>query len=251
MLKRKYNPEYIKYGFIAIEHRGECLPQCVVCMKTISNAAMKPSLLKRHLELNHAEKKDKDQSYFERLGENSKRQCPDQTRQFHQKKIGVVKASYKVSLLVAQNMKAHTIAESLILPAAKTLVRNLIGGEAAAKLDNVSLSNDTVKHRIQEMLGDIADQVMAGVKDSKFGFAIQLDESTDVTKCRLIELMLIYVRFFQNNTVKTKLMLNQELAAATKGKDVFNVWADFFKEHELDWSKLVGCMTDGAPAMLG
>ena len=46
-------------------------------------------------------------------------------------------------------------------------------------------------------------------------------------------------------------MLNQELAATTKGKDVFNVLADFFKETELDWSKLVGCMTNGAPAMLG
>ena len=41
-------------------------------------------------------------------------------------------------------MIAHTIAESLVLPAAKTLVRNLIGDEAAAKLDSVFLSNDTV-----------------------------------------------------------------------------------------------------------
>ena len=32
---------------------------------------------------------------------------------------------------------------------------------------------------------------------------------------------------------------------------MFNVLADFFKENELDWSKLVGCTTDGAPAMLG
>ena len=46
-------------------------------------------------------------------------------------------------------------------------------------------------------------------------------------------------------------MLNQELAAATKGKDMFNVLADFFKENELDWSKLVGCTTDSALAMLG
>ena len=89
-------------------------------------------------------------------------------------------------------MKSHTIAESLVLPAAKTLVRNLIGDEAAAKLDNVSLSNDTVKRRIQEMSGDIADQVMAGVKDSKFGLAIQLDESTDVAKCSQL---LVYVLF--------------------------------------------------------
>ena len=50
MPKRKYSPEYIKYGFIAIEHGEECLLQCVLCMKTISNAAMKPSLLNRHLE---------------------------------------------------------------------------------------------------------------------------------------------------------------------------------------------------------
>ena len=145
-------------------------------------------------------------------------------------------------------MKSHTIAESLVLPAAKKLVRNLIGDGAAAKLDNVSLSNDTVKRRIQEMSGDIADQVMAGVKDSKFGLAIQLDESTDVAKCSQL---LVYVRFIQNYTVKTELMLNQELAATTKEKDVFNVLADFFKENELDWSKLVGYTTDGAPAMLG
>jgi len=46
-------------------------------------------------------------------------------------------------------------------------------------------------------------------------------------------------------------MLSQELAATKKGKDVFNVLADFFKENELDWSMLVGCTTDGAPAMLG
>ena len=134
------------------------------------------------------------------------------------------------------------------MPAAKTLVRNLIGDEAAAKLDNVSLSNDTVKRRIQEMSGDIADQVMAGVKDSKFGFAIQLDESTDVAKCSQL---LVYVRFIQNYTVKTELMLNQELAATTKGKDVFNVLADFFKENELDWSKLVGYTTDALQSCLG
>jgi len=46
-------------------------------------------------------------------------------------------------------------------------------------------------------------------------------------------------------------MLSQELAATTKGKDVLNVLADFFKQNDLDWSMLVGCTTDGAPAMLG
>ena len=80
-------------------------------------------------------------------------------------------------------MKAHTIAKSLVLQAAKAPGGNLIGDEAAAKLESVSLSNDTVKRRIQEMSGDIAEQVIAGVKNSKFGFAIQIDESTDVANC--------------------------------------------------------------------
>ena len=35
-----------------IEHNAEILSQCVVCLKTLCNAAMKPSLLKRHLETN-------------------------------------------------------------------------------------------------------------------------------------------------------------------------------------------------------
>ena len=201
MSKRKYSADYIKYGFIAIQHGGDTLPQCVICMKTLLNAALKPSLLKRHLESNHADKMDRDKSYFERLGENVKRQRMDHTGQFYQNKDGIIKASYEVSLLVAQNKKAHVIAESLILPAAKILVRNLIGEESVAKLDSVSLSNNTVKRRIEEMSVDITDQVVAGVRDSKFGFALQLDESTDVTNCCQL---LVYVRFTQNDAVKTE-----------------------------------------------
>ena len=35
MPKRNYSAAYIKYGFIAIEHNGEALPQYVVCMKIL------------------------------------------------------------------------------------------------------------------------------------------------------------------------------------------------------------------------
>ena len=54
--------------------------------------------------------------------------------------------------------------KSLILPAAKILVWNFIGEDSLAKLDNVLLSNNTVKQRIKKMSGDISDQVIAGVK---------------------------------------------------------------------------------------
>ena len=57
----------------------------------------------------------------------------------YQKKKGVVKASYEVALLVAKSINALAIGESRVMPAAKILVKNVIGVEAAAKLKSVSL----------------------------------------------------------------------------------------------------------------
>ena len=96
MPKRKYCPTYIKYGLIAIECGGESLPQCVIYMKTLSESATKPSLLKRHLVTNHVKEKKQDESNFQQLGENAKRQCLNKAGMIYQKKKGVVKASYKL-----------------------------------------------------------------------------------------------------------------------------------------------------------
>ena len=117
MSKRNYNPKYIKYGFTSIEHNAEVcgLPHCVVCLKTLCNAAMKPSLLKRHLERNHPNRMNADKSYFQRLADNVKRQGMDKTGQMQQKSKDVVAASYEIALLVAKQKQPHTIAESLIL----------------------------------------------------------------------------------------------------------------------------------------
>ena len=61
-------------------------------------------------------------------------------------------------------MKAHTIGESLVMPAAKIMDKNVIRMEAAAKLETVSLANNTIENRIEEMSIDIADQAISGVK---------------------------------------------------------------------------------------
>ena len=81
-MSKQNSPDYIKYGFVAIQHHGDSLLQCVIYMKTLSNEALKPSLLRRHLESNHADKMNRDKSYFERLKENVKRQRMDHTGQF-------------------------------------------------------------------------------------------------------------------------------------------------------------------------
>ena len=45
--------------------------------------------------------------------------------------------------------------------------------------------------------------------------------------------------------------MSKELSSTTKGKDAFEVVYNFFKQNEIDWKKLIGCTTDGAPSMLG
>ena len=77
---------------------------------------------------------------------------------------------------------------------------------------------------------------------------MHLDESTDVTNCGQL---LVYVRFTENDIVRTKLLMSKEVSGTTKGKDIFNIVDEFFKKNNLEWSKLVGCATDGAPVMLG
>ena len=155
------------------------------------------------------------------------RQRLDQTGQSYQKSAGILHASNEVSLLIAKNMKAHTIVENLVLPAAKILVRKLIGEKEAEKLNSVSLSNDTMRRRIHDMSDVISDQVTTAVRASKYGFAMQLDESTDVTNCS-------HVRFTENDIVKTELLMSKEVCSTTKGKHIFNIVDEFFKKNDLE-----------------
>ena len=85
-------------------------------------------------------------------------------------------------------------------------MKRVFGEQAIAK-NAVSLSDNTIKCRIEEMPVDIADQILAEIKESKFGFAIQLDEST-----RYYQLfqLLVYVCYAQTNIMKTELLLNHE-----------------------------------------
>ena len=41
MPKRQYSDQYINLGFCELKKKGESVPQCVECMKTLSNASMK------------------------------------------------------------------------------------------------------------------------------------------------------------------------------------------------------------------
>jgi hypothetical protein len=72
----------------------------------------------------------------------------------------------------------------------------MMGSDYLIKLP-LSLSNDTVRRRIQDMAYDILSQVVDEIKSGPSGmFSIQLDESTDVTH---LAQLLVYVRYVYND----------------------------------------------------
>lgn len=62
-----------------------------------------------------------------------------------------VEASILVSLRIAKCGKPHTMDEELILPAAKDMVTCMLGEPSAKQLDMISLSNDTIRRRVESM----------------------------------------------------------------------------------------------------
>ena len=85
------------------------------------------------------------------------------------------------------------------------------------RLQQVSLSNNTIQRRISKMSMDVKEHVLTEIKASPL-FSFQVDESTDVSKCWFM----------------------------------FSVAATFFFQYEdLQWENVCVVCTDRAPAMLG
>jgi len=67
--KRKYDKDYRKYGFIDTTVDGQVVPQCVIYFENLSNDALRPSRLHRHLQTKHGGHQDSFFSKQERLFE--------------------------------------------------------------------------------------------------------------------------------------------------------------------------------------
>lgn len=153
--------------------------------------------------------------------------------------------SYRISSL--KKKKSHIIGETLVKPCMLKAAEIVFVPESKQKLQQISLSDNTVKRRIDDMAEDIKKQSVDAVKQAPF-FAIQLDESTDVAQCSQL---LVFVRYIQNETIQDEMLFSTELTTTTKAVDVMAAVSEFFAEHELVWEKLISVCTDGALAMLG
>ncbi len=173
----------------------------MICYEKLANGSLKPSLLRRHLETQHGHLKEKPRDYFQR------RKCEMKNEIKTMASVtGInsqaLEASYLVSLRIAKTGKPHTIGETLILPAAKDIVSSILGEEAAKKLNVLSLSDNIVSRRIQEMSDQVKENLLENVKKSKF-FSLQLDESTDVAN---FAQLMTYIRYEIGDTIKEEFL---------------------------------------------
>ena len=247
--KRKYSEEFFKYGFIFIVEAGIENPQCVICNEIMSAESMKPNKMKRHFDAKHPSFTGKDVQYFKNKADGVNKSRLDFGGKYQQQNMAAIEASYLVALRIAKAKKPHTIAEELLLPATKDIVRVMLGAEYVNKLNTISLSNNTVSRRIDDMSADIMEQVIQEMKSAPFGiFSIQLDESQDVANCSQL---LVYVRYIYEGDFKDEFLFCKPLETTTTARDVFDTVGSFLQNHDIPWGNVCIVCTDGAPAMQG
>ncbi|XP_076799889.1 protein FAM200C-like [Clavelina lepadiformis] len=195
-------------------------------------------------------KRNYDQSYlkygFTDATENGKVIASSEC--FHQSSSAeVVEASFEIAHMIAEEKKPHNIGETLIKWCMLKAVTFVLGETSSKKIAKIPLSDSTIKTRTDELAKDIEIQVLEKIHASPF-FAIQCDETTDVAQSSQL---LVYVRFVGSSSIEEEMLFCRPLETTTKAEDVFKVVATYFDNNGIEWEKLVGVCTDGAPAMLG
>lgn len=242
---RKYHESYLKYGFIGTGDSHAPKPLCIVCGDQLSNDAMKPAKLLRHLNAKHPGLKDKPLEYFER----KKREHEGQ-KNFMRATTSInenaLRASYLVANRIAKAKKPFTVGEELILPSTKDICREILGEAVVEKIAHVPLSASTVTRRIEEIAEDIETQLLERINTSPW-YALQVDESTDIDKKAIL---LVYVRYLYQEDMHEDLLCALSLPTNTTGAELFKS-LDGYISGQLKWSFCVGICTDGAAAMTG
>ncbi|XP_025422231.1 zinc finger BED domain-containing protein 5-like [Sipha flava] len=154
----------------------------------------------------------------------------------------------KVAEIIAKQLKPYTIAESLILPACSEIVQIMFGDDAKKEIMKIPHSDDTIKNRIIHMSDDIEKTITNKLTTNKLYFALQIDESTDISG---IAHVLGFVRFIDENKIVNQFLCCKQLTERTTGQNVFDSISSYLDKFNITWDQCVGICTDGAPSMVG
>ena len=128
------------------------------------------------------------------------------------------------------------------------MVEIMIGSGAKKKIQQVSLSNDTISLWIDDMAANVCQQSYSEIKQSALQASIQLDESSDsASESHLI----VFARYEKDRKMKEEFLFSNTLLVTTTAVDIKALVDSFFEANELNWQNFKHICTDGAPAMIG
>ncbi|XP_068122103.1 zinc finger MYM-type protein 6-like [Hyperolius riggenbachi] len=161
-----------------------------------------------------------------------------------------LQASFDIAHMVAKTKKTHTVAESLIIPDAVRIAEIMFGKAEVDKIKTIPHSNDTISRRIEDMGDDIIKQISQKIILQK-QFALQIDESTDISNSAQLMIFVRYIDDDSENGIQERIFGCKELDTTTTGEEIFNALNKHILEKELSWEWCVSVCTDGAAAMVG
>ena len=166
----------------------------------------------------------KGTAFFKQNEDKLKRARVDRSGYISQQNEAGLRASCMVSLRIAQEKTSQHCRE-INHPLCKDIIR-CVGGCDTEKVALIPHSNDTFHRRIVDMSDDVKQQMIAELKKALFGkFAIQLDESTDVTACAEL---LVFIRYVSGEDFKEDFLFCHTLGSTTRGKEIFIKISEFF-----------------------
>ncbi|XP_067945066.1 protein FAM200C-like [Watersipora subatra] len=145
---------------------------------------------------------DKSKPFFEAKERELKQAKLDSTGSFHIQAQAITEASYALSYRIAKDKKPHTIGETSVKPCLLECTKIILGDTVTQKVADLSLSDSTVKSRINDMSADIKRQVIEKIKSSPM-FTIQLNESIDVAS---VSQLRVFARYVHRETIEEKFM---------------------------------------------
>ena len=155
-------------------------------------------------------------------------------------------ASYVVAYEIAKRGKSFL--ERELVKDCMLKVAEIVCPDKLRAFQNVSLSKMTMSRRVEEIAGDINDQLDNDI-EKYVSVSLALDESTDIGSTAQL---LIFIRgVTENFQISEELFSMVSLKDRTRGLDRCDAVFDAIDKSNLQWSQLVGVTTDGTPSMTG